>query len=132
MAKTDDGRPAAQSLGDMFEELKRDGLAWAAAERSLLKARVNSGVKRVELAAILVIGALIVTIAGVITLVNVLVQSLSPSLGPIVAGLIVGLALLLAGALLIAWVRSLLRPTELKGRTLSTAKIIWSALDEPH
>lgn len=131
MAKTE-GRPATQSLGEMFEELKRDGLAWAAAERALLKARVNSGVKRVELAAILVIGALIVTIAGTITLVNVLVQSLSPSLGPIVAGLIVGLALLLAGALLIAWVRSLLRPTELKGRTLSTAEIIWSALDEPH
>ena len=131
MAKTE-GRPATQSLGEMFEELKRDGLAWAAAERALLKARVNSGVKRVELAAILVIGALIITIAGTITLVNVLVQSLSPSLGPIVAGLIVGLALLLAGALLIAWVRSLLRPTELKGRTLSTAEIIWSALDEPH
>lgn len=131
MAKTE-GRPSTQSLGDMFEELKRDGLAWAAAERALLTARVNSGVKRVELAAILVIGALIVTIAGTITLVNVLVQSLSPSLGPIVAGLIVGLALLLAGALLIAWVRSLLRPTELKGRTLSTAKIIWSTLDEPH
>ena len=131
MAKTE-GRPPTQSLGDMFEELKRDGLAWAAAERALLTARVNSGVKRVELAAILVIGALIVIIAGTITLVIVLVQGLSPSLGPIVAGLNVGLALLLAGALLIAWVRSLLRPTELKGRTLSTAKIIWSAFDEPH
>jgi hypothetical protein len=132
MAKNDDGRPAAQSLGDMFEELKRDGLAWAAAERDLLKARVDSGVKRVELAASLVIGALIVTIAGTITLANVVVESLSPSLGPIAAGLIVGLALLLSGALLIVWVRSLLRPTELKGRTLSSAKIIWSALDEPH
>jgi len=130
MAKTDG--PRAQSLGDMFEDLKRDGLAWASAERTLLRARLNSGAKRVGLAAILAVSALMVTITGTIVLADVLVQSLSPALGPIMAGLTVGLALLLIGALLIAWVRSLLRPAELKGRTLSTAKIIWSALDGPH
>jgi len=130
MAKTDG--PRAQSLGDRFEDLKRDGLAWASAERTLLRARLNSGAKRVGLAAILAVSALMVTIAGTIVLADVLVQSLSPALGPIMAGLTVGLALLLIGALLIAWVRSLLRPAELKGRTLSTAKIIWSALDGPH
>lgn len=131
MAKTD-GKPAAQSLGDMFDQLKRDGLAWASAERALLQARVNSGVKRVELAAVVAMGALMVTIAGSITLADVLVQSLSPSLGPVMAGLVVGIALLLLGAGLIVWVKSLLRPAELKGRTQSTAKIIWSALDEPN
>lgn len=131
MAKTD-GKPAAQSLGDMFDQLKRDGLAWASAEQALLQARVNSGVKRVELAAVVAMGALMVTIAGSITLADVLVQSLSPSLGPVMAGLVVGIALLLLGAGLIVWVKSLLRPAELKGRTQSTAKIIWSALDEPN
>ena len=131
MAKTDGG-PAPQPLGDVFEDLKRDGLAWAAAERALLKARVNLGAKRAGLAAALAIGAVMAAIAGTITLANVLVQSLSLSLGPIAAGLIVGLALLLAGALLIAWVRSLLRPGDLTARALGTAKIIWNALDEPH
>jgi hypothetical protein len=131
MAMTDE-KPGAQSLGDIFDELKRDGVAWASAEQALLEARVNSGVKRVELAAIITIVALIVTIAGAITLADVVVQSLSPALGPVASGLLVAVALLLLGGALIAWVKSLLRPAGLKGRTLSMAKIIWSALDEPN
>jgi hypothetical protein len=131
MAMTDE-KPGAQSLGDIFDQLKRDGVAWASAEQALLEARVNSGVKRVELAAIITIVALIVTIAGAITLADVVVQSLSPALGPVASGLLVAIALLLLGAALIAWVKSLLRPAGPKGRTLSTAKIIWSALDEPN
>ena len=131
MAKTD-GKPAADTLGGMFDQLKRDGLAWASAEQALLQARVSSGMKRVELAAIVAIGALMVTIAGTIVLANVLVQSLSPSLGPVMAGLVVGIALLLLGAGLIVRVKSLLRPAELKGRTQNTAKVIWSALNEPN
>ena len=99
---------------------------------ALLQARVSSGMKRVELAAIVAIGALMVTIAGTIVLANVLVQSLSPSLGPVMAGLVVGIALLLLGAGLIVRVKSLLRPAELKGRTQNTAKVIWSALNEPN
>ena len=70
MAKTD-GKPAADTLGGMFDQLKRDGLAWASAEQALLQARVSSGVKRVELAAIVAIGALMVTVAGTIVLANV-------------------------------------------------------------
>jgi len=131
MAKTD-GKPGDEALSHMFEELKRDGVAWVSAEQALLQARVHSGARRVGLAALLTIGALMVAIAGTLTLVNVLVQSLSPLLGPVVAGLIVGIGLLLAGAALIAWVKSLLRPAALKGRTQSTAKIIWSALNEPN
>jgi len=131
MAMTDE-KPGAQSLGDIFDQLKRDGVAWASAEQALLVARVNSGVKRVELAAILTIVALIVTIAGATTLADVVVQSLSPALGPVASGLLVAVALLLLGGALIAWIKSLLRPAGLKGRALSTAKIIWSALDEPN
>lgn len=131
MAMTDE-KPGAQSLGDIFDQLKRDGVAWASAEQALLKARVNSGVKRVELAAVITIVALIVTIAGATTLADVVVQSLSPALGPVASGLLVAVALLLLGGALIAWVKSLLRPAGLKGRALSTAKIIWSALDEPN
>jgi hypothetical protein len=131
MAKTD-GKPAVESLGGMFDQLKRDGLAWATAERALLQARLNSGVKRVEFAVVIAMGALMVVIAGTIVLANVVVAALSPALGPIMAGLVVGIALLLLGAVLMAWVKSLLRPAELKGRTQSTAKIMWSALNEPN
>lgn len=131
MAKTD-GKPGGESLSSLFDEFKNDGAAWLAAEQALLQARVQSGARRIELAAIMIIGALMVTIAGTITLANVLVGLLAPSLGPITAGLAVGLALLLAGALLIVWVKSLLRPTVMTGRTQASAKLIWSALNEPN
>ena len=131
MAKTG-GKPGSESLSSLFDEFKNDGAAWLAAEQALLQARVQSGARRIELAAIMIIGALMVTVAGTITLANVLVELMAPSLGPVTAGLIVGLALLLAGALLIIWVKSLLRPTAMTGRTQASAKLIWSALNEPN
>lgn len=126
------GRSDDESLSRAVEQLKRDGLAWATAEQDLLRARLKSTVKRVELAAVMTVAALMVTIAGTVTLANAAVQSLAASLGPLVAGVVVGVALLLVGALLIVWVKALLRPAGPKGRAQSTVKVIWSALNEPN
>jgi len=131
MAETD-GKPGDETLGAAFEQLKRDGAAWAAAERELLQARVRNGLRRVELAALLTIGALMVTVAATITLANMLVIMLTPVLGPILASLLVALALFIAGALLIVWVKSLVRPKMISERTVSGAKVIWSAFNEPN
>jgi hypothetical protein len=131
MAKAS-GRPDDESLSRAVEQLKRDGLAWATAEQDLLRARVKSTVKRVELAAFMTIAALMVTIAGTIVLANTVVQGLAASLGPIRAGVVVGVVLLLVGALLIVWVKSLLRQGDPGGRAQSTVKVIWNALNEPN
>lgn len=131
MAK-DDGKPSDETLSAAFEQLTRDGTAWVSAEQELLQARLRHGVRRVELAALLAIGALMATVAATITLANMLVHMLTPSLGPVLSSLLVAVALLLAGALLIAWVKSLLHPKALSGRVKSHAKVIWSALNEPN
>lgn len=127
-----DGKPGDDTLSAAFEQLKRDGAAWAAAEQKLLQARVRSGVRRVELAVLLAIGSLMATVAATITLANVLVDMLTPSLGPVLAGLLVALALFIAGALLIVWVKSLLHAGMIRGRTLNGAKVIWNAFNEPN
>lgn len=131
MAETD-GTQGDETLGSAFEKLKRDGAAWASAERELLRARISNGVRRMELAALLTIGALMVTVAATITLANMLVIMLTPVLGPLFASLLVALALFIAGALLIVWVKSLVRPKMISERTLSGAKVIWSAFNEPN
>ncbi|MGE0240815.1 MAG: hypothetical protein AB7F09_15735 [Parvibaculaceae bacterium] len=127
-----DGKPGDETLSAAFEQLKRDGAAWAAAEQELLQARFQHAVRRMELAALLTIGALMAVVAATITLANMLVNMLTPSLGPVLAGLLVAIALFLAGALLIIWVKSLLRARMISGRTLNGAKVIWSALNESH
>ena len=131
MAK-DDGNPGDDTLAAAFDKATRAGSAWFSAEQKLLQARFQNGVRRVELAALLAIAALMVTISAMVTLANMLVNVLTPLTGPALAGLIVAGAFFLAGALLIIWVRSLLHPTNLGRRATSHAKIIWSALNEPH
>lgn len=132
MAKID-GKPSPESLSNAYEQVKRDGEAWFSAERALLHEQVQSGAKRMQLAIIVALGAVLLAIAGTIVLANVLVQLLTASLGPVIAGLVVGIALLLIGIALIAWVKALLRPTgQVSGRAQSTAKYIWSALNEPN
>lgn len=126
-----DGKPD-ETLSRLFEQLKSDGLTWASAEQALFQARVDTRVRRVELAALLMVGALMAAIAAAVTLATVLVASLTPSIGPVLAGLVVGLALILLAGGLIAWARSLLHKAVLKGRTQKTAKIMWSALNEPN
>ncbi len=128
----DDGKPGDETLGAAFEQLKRDGAAWISAEQALFKARLWNGVRRVELAALLTIGALMVAVAAATTLANMLVNMLTPSLGPVLAGLVVAVALLVTGALLILWVKSLLQPKELGGRAMSHAKAIRSVFNEPN
>jgi hypothetical protein len=128
----EDGKPGDETLSAAFEQVKRDGAAWASVERELLEARVKNGVRRMELAALLAIGALMAAVAATITLANMLVSMLTPSLGPALAGLLVAVALFIAGALLIIWAKSLLHPKMISGRTLNSAKVIWSALNESH
>jgi hypothetical protein len=128
----EDGKPGDETLSAAFEQVKRDGVAWASVERELLEARVKNGVRRMELAALLAIGALMAAVAATITLANMLVSMLTPSLGPALAGLLVAVALFIAGALLIIWVKSLLHPKMISGRKLNSAKVIWSALNESH
>lgn len=127
-----DGKPGDGTLGTAFEQLRREGAAWAAAEHELLEARVKNGIRRVELAAFLTIGAVMATVAATITLANMLVNMLTPFFGFVLAGLLVALALFIAGALLIVCVKSLLRTKMISGRTLGGAKVIWSAFNEPH
>jgi hypothetical protein len=131
MAK-DDGKPGNDTLTAAFEQLKRDGAAWISAEQELLQARLKNGARRVELAALLAVAALMATIAATVTLANMLVHMLTPVAGPVWAGLLVAIALLIIGGLLIIWIKSLLHPKELSGRVKSHAKVIWSALNEPH
>lgn len=126
------GRPNEETLTRAVEQLKRDGLAWATAEQDLLSARVKSTVKRVELAALMCVAALLVAIAGTIILATAAVQSLAASLGVITAGLVVGIALLLAGALLIVGAAALLRRTSSTGRARGAAKVLWSAMNDPN
>ena len=126
-----DGKPD-ETLSRLFDQLKSDGLAWAKSEQALFQARVGSRVRRMELAALLAVGVLMAAIAASVTLANVLVASLAPFLGPVLAGLVIGLALVIVAVGLIAWIRSLLHKAVLKGRTENTAKVIWSALNEPN
>lgn len=131
MAK-DDGKPGDETLTAAFDQLKRDGAAWVSAEQRLLQARLRNGVRRVELAALLAVVALMVTIAATVTLASMLVDLLAPVAGPALAGALVAIGLFIAGALLILWIRSLVHPKELGSRARSHAKVIWSALNEPH
>lgn len=122
MAKPDD-----DPLAGSFDELKRDLVAWFVAERTLLRARMNSSARRMAFAAGLAVLGLMLVFVGLIVVANVLVQLLMASFGPIIAGLIVGLGLLLVACLLIVGAIALLRkPDPLSGHLRSSAKFIWS------
>ncbi|WP_119390996.1 phage holin family protein [Taklimakanibacter lacteus] len=130
MAHTE-GKPDT-TLSELLDQLKSDGRAWASAERRLFRAKVSSRVRRVEVAALMAVGALMAAIAASVTLANVLVASLTPSLGPVMAGLAIGFMLIVIAGGLIAWIRTILHTAVLKGRTQDTARTIWSALNEPN
>lgn len=130
MAKSD-GKPVDDSLAGSFEELKRDFMAWFTAEGALLRARVSSSMRRMVLAAGLIVFALMAAFVALTVLAEALVEFLAPSLGPVTAGLVVGLGLLLAGLILVAVARSLLlKPDPLRGRLRSNAKLIWSRFND--
>lgn len=125
MAKTD-GKPI-DSLAGSFEELKRDFMAWSRAEGALLRARANSSLRRMVVAAGVVVLALMAAFVAFIVLAGALVAFLAISLGPVAAGVVVGLGLLVASLVMIAVARSLLLKSDpLRGRLRSNAKFIWS------
>ena len=128
----DEGKPGDETLSAAFEQLKSDGASWISAEQKLLQARFRNGVRRVELAAILAVGALIAALVATFALANMLILLLTPSVGPVLASLLVAVVLFIAGALLIIWVKSLLSPKHLGERAKTHAKVIWSALNEPN
>ncbi|QIG51531.1 hypothetical protein G5V57_29755 [Nordella sp. HKS 07] len=130
MAKSD-SKPVDDSLAGSFEELKRDFMAWFTAEGALLRARVSSSMRRMILAAGLIVIALMSIFVALTVLAETLVDYLAFSLGPITAGFVVGLALLLAGLVLLAVARFLLlKPDPLRGRLRSNAKLIWNRFND--
>jgi hypothetical protein len=124
--------PSDETVLSLLGEVKRDCLAWVAAEKNLLAARLQSGVRRVELAAVAAGGALVAALVGLMTLANAAVLALSTWLGLALSAVIVGIAPIIAAALLVFWIRSLLRPGDLSGRAETAAKQVWSALNEPN
>jgi hypothetical protein len=128
----DDGKPGDETLTAAFEQLKHDGASWISAEQKLLQARLRDGVRHVELAALLAIGALIAALVATFALANMLILLLAPMVGPVLASFLVAVVLFVAGALLIVWVKSLLSPKDLGGRAKTHVKAIWSALNEPN
>jgi ethanolamine transporter EutH len=131
MAQHED-KAGDETLSATFEQLKRDGASWISAEQKLLRARFQDGARRVELAALLAIGALIAALVATFALANMLILLLTPLVGPVLASLVVAVVLFITGALLIIWVKSLLRPKDLSVRAKTHAKVIWSALNEPN
>lgn len=130
MAKSD-GKPMDDSLAGSFDELKRDFMAWFSAEEALLRARVNSSVRRMVLATALIVCALMATFVALTVLADALVAYLAISLGAIAAALVVGLGLLIAALVLMAIARSLLfKPDPLRGRLRSNARFIWSRFND--
>ena len=128
----DDGKSGDETLAAAFEQLKHDGASWISAEQKLLQARFRGGMRRVELAAVLGIGALIAALVATFALANMLILLLAPLVGPVLASLLVAVVLFIAGALLIIWVKSLLSPKRLGERAKMHAKVIWNALNEPN
>jgi hypothetical protein len=128
----DDGKPGDETLSAAFEQLKHDGASWLSAEQKLLQARFQNGVRRIELAAVLAIAAVIAALVATFALANMLILLLTPFIGPVLASLTVAVILFIAGALLIIWVKSLLSPKHLGERAKTHAKVIWSALNEPN
>ena len=128
----DESKPDDETLSAAFEQLKHDGASWLAAEQKLLQARFRDGTRRVELAAILAIGALVAALVATVALANMLILLLTPAVGPVLASLVIAVVLFIAGALLIIWVKSLLSPKHLGERAKAHAKVIWSALNEPN
>lgn len=128
----DESKPGDETLSAAFEQVKQDGASWLAAEQKLLQARFRDGTRRVELAAILAVGALIAALVATVALANMLILLLTPAVGPVLASLLVAVVLFIAGALLIIWVKSLLSPKHLGQRAKTHAKVIWSALNEPN
>jgi ethanolamine transporter EutH len=127
-----DEKAGDETLGAAFEQLKRDGASWISAERKLLQARFDDGMRRVELAALLAVGALIAALVATFALANMLILLLTPLIGPVLASLLVAVVLFVAGALLVIRLKSLLRPKNLSVRAKTHAKVIWSALNEPN
>ena len=128
----DDRESGDETLSAAFEQLKRDGASWFSAEQKLAQARFQDGMRRVEVAAILAIGALIAALIATVALANMLILLLTPSVGPLFASLLVAVVLFIAAALLVIWAKSLLRPKQLGERAKAHAKVIWSALNEPN
>jgi hypothetical protein len=105
MLKPPDQRPPAQpdrSIGEMAERLLDDARDYGRAELALLKAHVLETVEAYRRAAVLLVAAAVIVLAGVVTLFVGIAWALARWIGPLGGSVV---SLLLAGTLagLLAW-----------------------------
>ena len=95
-------------IGELFGQLIDDGKAFARAEIDLVKAQASDKAAGLKLPALLLVGALLLVIAAVVTLVGTLAAALATLIGPLAGGLVaVVIALGAAGGLALAALKSL-------------------------
>jgi hypothetical protein len=97
---------ADPTLAQVLLELVGDAKAWIAAEAALVKAQLQESAGKVQSAAIAVILAVIIALAGIIVLGHTFVFVLAPYFGPALAGFTVAGVLLLLAVALFMYVRS--------------------------
>jgi hypothetical protein len=97
---------ADPTLAQVLLELVTDAKAWVAAEVALVKAQLQESAGKVQSAAIAVVLAAIIALAGIIVLGHTIVFVLAPYFGPALAGFTVAGVLLLLAAALFMYVRS--------------------------
>ena len=97
---------ADPTLAEVLLELVTDAKAWVAAEVALVKAQLQQSAGKVQSAAIAVVLAAIIALAGIIVLGHTVVFVLAPYFGPALAGFTVAGVLLLLAVALFMYVRS--------------------------
>ena len=97
---------ADPTLAEVLLELVTDAKAWVAAEVALVKAQLQQSAGKVQSAAIAVVLAAIIALAGIIVLGHTVVFVLAPYFGPALAGFTVAGVMLLLAVALFMYVRS--------------------------
>ena len=100
------GFDADPTLAGALLELVNDAKAWMAAEVELIKAQLQESSSKVQSAAIAVVLAVVIALAGIIVLGHTLVFVLAPYFGPALAGFTIAGALIVIAAALFMYVRS--------------------------
>lgn len=100
------GFDANPTLAGALLELVNDAKAWMAAEVELIKAQLQESSSKVQSAAIAVVLAVVIALAGIIVLGHTLVFVLAPYFGPALAGFTIAGALIVIAAALFMYVRS--------------------------
>ena len=100
------GFDADPTLAGALLELINDAKSWMAAEAALIKAQLQQSSSKVQSAAIAVVLAVVIALAGIIVLGHTLVFVLAPYFGPALAGFTIAGGLIVIAAALFLFVRS--------------------------